>query len=242
MSGIKRADGDRVLIILHQETSIPGRVGTMLEGRGFKLDIRRPRFGDPLPKSMDAHAGAVIFGGPMSANDPDAFIKRETDWISVPLRDNKPFLGICLGGQMLSKQLGGQVTAHPKDLVEIGYYPIRPTEAGETLMSWPKKVYQWHGEGFSLPKEAELLASGDTFHNQAFRYGENAFGLQFHPEVTLRMMHIWTTKASERLKYPGAKKKRNHYAGRFLYDPAVDRWLVAFLDQWIGIAGPRQPR
>ena len=168
---------------------------------------------------------------------PDAYLKRETDWISVPLRDNKPFLGICLGGQMLARNLGGQVKAHPREQVEIGYYPIKPTEAGRDLLTWPSKVYQWHREGFTLPKEAELLATGETFTNQAFRYGEKAYGLQFHPEVTLKMMYRWTTKASDRLKLPGAKARRNHYAGRFVHDPAVERWLVAFLDHWIGSAG-----
>ena len=225
---------DKILIILHQESSIPGRVGTMLEQRGFRLDIRRPRFGDALPSTMDEHAGAVIFGGPMSSNDPDAFIKREIDWISVPLRDNKPFLGICLGAQMMTKQLGGEVTSHPQEKVEIGYYPLSPTEAGQAMLDWPKKVYQWHGEGFSLPKGAELLARGDTFGNQAMRYGEHAYGIQFHPEVTLRMMYRWTRMGSPRLKLPGAKKRRDHFGGRFLYDPAVERWLDAFLDLWIG--------
>lgn len=225
-----------ILIVLHQETSIPGRVGWMLERRGFHLDIRRPRFGDSLPANMDAHAGAVIFGGPMSSNDPDAFIKREIDWISVPLRDEKPFLGICLGGQMLAKNLGGSVAEHRDGLVEIGYYPIAATQEGQALFDWPQRVYQWHREGFSLPKDAELLASGDHFANQAFRYGKHAYGLQFHPEVTLHMMHRWTTKASARLKLPGAKDRNDHFHSRPLYDPAVERWLIAFLDHWIGSA------
>ena len=86
-----------VLIVLHQETSTPGRVGNALRALGHKLDIRRPRFGDPLPETLDRHAGAVIFGGPMSANDPDDFVLREIDWIAVPLREQRPFLGICLG-------------------------------------------------------------------------------------------------------------------------------------------------
>jgi GMP synthase (glutamine-hydrolysing) len=70
-----------VLIILHQETSTPGRVGNTLRALGYPLDVRRPRFGDPLPETLDQHAGAVIFGGPMSANDPDDYISREIDWI-----------------------------------------------------------------------------------------------------------------------------------------------------------------
>ena len=78
------------------------------------LDIRRPRFGDPLPETLDGHAGAVIFGGPMSANDPDDYVRREIDWIAVPLREQRPFLGICLGAQMLARQLGARVAPHPR--------------------------------------------------------------------------------------------------------------------------------
>src|SRR5438093_13472160 len=81
-----------VLIVLHQETSTPGRVGNALRALGHRLDIRRPRFGDSLPETLDGHAGAVIFGGPMSANDPDDFILREIDWIPVPLREQRPWL------------------------------------------------------------------------------------------------------------------------------------------------------
>jgi GMP synthase (glutamine-hydrolysing) len=66
-----------VLIVLHQEKSTPGRVGNVLRALGYRLDIRRPRFGDPLPETLDAHAGAIIFGGPMSANDPDDYVRQE---------------------------------------------------------------------------------------------------------------------------------------------------------------------
>ena len=93
----------RVLIILHQEHSTPGRIGRLLVEQGYELDIRRPRFGCPLPETMEEHAGAVIFGGPMSANDTDEWLARETDWIGVPLKEQKPFLGVCLGGQMLAR-------------------------------------------------------------------------------------------------------------------------------------------
>ena len=106
---------------------------------------------------------------------------------------------------MLAKQLGAHVKAHPRELVEIGYYPIEATDAGQAMMQWPGRVYQWHREGFELPQGAELLAKGHVFPNQAYRYGANAYGLQFHPEVTMRMMMRWTTKASDRLKLPGGR-------------------------------------
>ncbi|HZP76850.1 MAG TPA: glutamine amidotransferase [Pseudolabrys sp.] len=222
-----------VLIILHQEHSSPGRVGQTLQRLGFPLDVRRPRFGDPLPETMDDHAGAVIFGGPQSANDEEEFVRREIDWIGVPLRDRKPFLGICLGAQMMARYLGSRVSTHPQGHAEIGYYPIRPTAAGLSLVApWPDHVYQWHREGFELPQDAELLAEGDAFSIQAFRYG-TGFALQFHPEVTHAMMCRWTVRGHARLELPGAKSRAQHFADRPVYDLASRNWLAAFIDRWI---------
>src|SRR5215211_522141 len=114
------ADKPPVLIILHQEHSTPGRVGLALAARGYPLDIRRPRFGEPLPASLASHAGAIIFGGPMSANDEDEFLRAETEWIKVPLLESAPFIGLCLGAQLLARQLGANVSARPDGRVEVG--------------------------------------------------------------------------------------------------------------------------
>lgn len=223
-----------VLIILHQEMSTPGRVGNALRRLGYTLDIRRPRFGDALPETMEGHAAAAIFGGPMSANDSDDFIRREIDWTAVPLRERAPLLGVCLGAQMLARQLGTRVYAHSEGHAEVGYYPIRPTAAGRALCDpWPDRVYQWHREGFELPQGAELLAEGDSFPVQAFRYGPAAYALQFHPEVTHAMMYRWTVRGHARTFLPGAQKRWEHFAGRAVYDMAERAWLEMFLARWL---------
>ncbi len=223
-----------ILIVLHRDNSAPGRVGQALQQRGYPLDIRRPCFGDPLPDTLAEHAGVAIFGGPMSANDTDEFVRRETDWIAVPLAERKPFLGICLGAQMLARQLGGRVYPHAQGQAEIGYYPIRPTELGRALCDpWPEQVYQWHREGFDLPSGAHLLAEGDTFPVQAFRTG-SAYAVQFHPEVTHHTICRWTVRGHERTFLPGAKQRAAHFADRAVYDPAGRAWLTAFLDHWLG--------
>src|SRR5215475_10071400 len=127
-----------ILIVLHGEHSTPGRVGNALRDLGYRLDVRKPRYDDPLPATMADHAAAIIFGGPMSANDSDDFIRTEIDWIAVPLKEDKPFLGICLGAQMCARQLGGKVFRHPEGHCEIGYYPIKPTAAGLAVVDpWP---------------------------------------------------------------------------------------------------------
>jgi len=222
-----------VLIVLHQETSTPGRVGNVLRALGHPLDIRRPRFGDPLPETLDQHAAAVIFGGPMSANDPDDYVRREIEWISIPLREQRPFLGICLGAQMLAVHLGARVAPHPEGRAQMGYYPIRPTETGLLLCpDWPDHVYHWHREGFELPVGADLLAEGGDFPNEAFQYG-HAFGLQFHPDVTYAMMCRWTTRGHARLEMPGARARHHHFADRAVHDVTERAWLMHFIRDWL---------
>ena len=227
----------RLLIVLHQENSTPGRLGHALKQRSFALDIRRPCCGDALPATLAEHAGAIIFGGPMSVNEADEDVHREIDWIAVPLKERKPFLGICLGAQMLAHHLGSRVYRHPNGHAEVGYYPIRPTALGRAICDpWPEQVYQWHREGFDLPAGAELLAEGDAFPVQAFRQ-DSAYALQFHPDVTHATICRWTTRGHERTLLPGAKPRAAHFADRAVHDPAGRAWLAAFLNHWLAAAG-----
>ncbi len=236
--------GRRILIVVHQERSTPGRVGLKLRQRGFELDIVRPPLGHALPETLEGYAGVVVFGGPMSANDDDTIdgIRREIDWIKVPLEEKVPFLGLCLGAQLLARHLGAEVNFHPKECAEIGYYPVQATKTGqERFGDWPGCVYQWHREGFELPAGARLLATGgNAFPNQAFDYGETAIGLQFHPEVTLAMVHRWTVLAAERFVLPGVRPRHSHFSDRMVHDPAVELWLDRLLDDWLASGNAAQ--
>jgi GMP synthase (glutamine-hydrolysing) len=228
-----------ILLILHQEHSTPGRIAHRLSERGFRLDARRPRFGDPLPETLADHDGVIMFGGPMSATDTDDYVKQETDWMEVPLTEEKPFLGICLGAQILARKLGARVDFHPKGLVEVGYYPLRATREGAKLMEWPDYIYQCHREGFGLTAGALRLAESDAFQNQAIQFGRAAFGVQFHPEHTTKMVYRWTTFGHERLALPNAKPRHEHFDGRALHDVKTRTWLDRFLDLWTGLMEPR---
>lgn len=218
-----------ILTVLHQATSTPGRVGQILVERGFPLDIRRPALGDNLPETLEHHSGAVIFGGPGSANDPEPWVRKETDWLDVPLSENKPFFGICLGAQLLANHLGAHVYGREDQKVEIGWYPLEPTPEGHALMEWPSMVYHFHREGFSLPRGATLLARSQDYPNQAFRYGENAFAVQFHGELTQAMMQRWAVKGAHRFALPGAQPARAHLEGRMLWDRRLRSWMEEFL-------------
>ncbi len=222
---------DPVLLVVHQKRSDPGRVARVLRAMGHGLDVRRPSGGDRLPETMDGHAGAVVFGGPMSANDDTDFIRAEIDWIPTVLDSGKPFLGICLGAQLLTRALGGAVWTHPEGLTEVGYYRVRPTDAGAPLFRHATHMYQWHREGMDLPWGAEHLASSERFENQAYRYG-NAYALQFHPEVTHRIMRRWTSGDGWK-KRRGAQSPEEQMRGRRRHEASVVRWTREFLGTWI---------
>ncbi len=225
-------------MVVHQETSDPGRVGRALSHMGFDLDIRCPACDHPLPADLEGFAGFVVFGGPMSANDDHLpFVRAEIDWIGSVLDAGHPFLGLCLGAQMMARALGARVGPRADGMHEIGYVRIRPTEAGRELFQHERYFYQWHGEGFDLPGGAALLATSDRFANQAMRYGDRAYGLQFHPEVTEAMMERWTRIAVHRLTMPGAQSQAEQRRLRPLAEPAIDAWLPGFLGAWLGAAG-----
>ncbi|MEX0582740.1 MAG: gamma-glutamyl-gamma-aminobutyrate hydrolase family protein [Sneathiella sp.] len=224
----------KVLLVLHQATSDPGRVGEAIRTRGFELDMRIPAIGDPLPKTMTDHAAAVIFGGPMSANDDhETFIRDEIKLIDVILKSETPYLGICLGAQIMARAMGARVAEHEEGFREIGYYQLTPTDKGSPLFDQPMKAYQWHREGFDLPQGATLLASGELFPNQACQVGKNAFGIQFHPEVTEAMNRRWAKKAAHMLSDPGAQSAEVQLEGRRKYDDELRNWLDRFLDHWL---------
>ncbi len=225
----------KILIVVHQPKSDPGRVGQILSTNGYELDIRCPSNHEQLPTTMDNHDGVVIFGGPMSANDSDLpFIRQELDWIPLALEADKPFLGICLGAQLLARVLGAKVSPHPDGMTEIGYFPIMPTPSACPYFEHPLYVYHWHREGFELPIGATRLAVGEVFVNQAFRYGKAAYGLQFHPEATGAIVKRWTTLAAQMLVLPGAQSREEQIHKHTLYGVAKDHWLEGFLRLWLG--------
>jgi GMP synthase (glutamine-hydrolysing) len=224
-----------VLIIVHQEHSNPGRVGALLQERGYRLDRRCPNLFDPLPEDLSGHAAAIVFGGPQSANDDDRpAVRIELAWLErVALGSGKPLLGICLGAQMMARVLGARVGRHPENLVEIGYHPIYPTAAGADYFDGPTMFYQWHKETFEIPRGALHLAHNDAFDSQMFRYGEHAFGIEFHPEMTLAMIERWSgsERGSAMLSLPGGQPREAHLEGYRRYGAATDRWLARFLDE-----------
>lgn len=225
----------KILIIVHQENSTPGRVGEFLSARGYDLDRRCPNMGDPLPTDLSCYAASIVFGGPMSANDDHLpGIRAELDWLEGhALASGRPLLGICLGGQQIARVLGARVGPHCDGLVEMGYYEVSPTESGGDFLECPKSFYQWHSETFEIPDGAEHLAHNDNFPGQAFRYDGCVYAIEFHPEMTREMVDNWcrSERGAPKLSLPGAQPHEAHLEGYDRYAQETDRWLGWFLDE-----------
>lgn len=221
----------RALIIRHMKVMRNDRVSGQLKAAGFSLDYRCPAEGEALPEFDEGHALAVVYGGVQSAND-DGYIREEIAWIRDWVLAGRPYLGLCLGGQLLARALGAPVAGHRAGRHEIGFVEISPA-GDDGFLTAPLRVYQWHKEGFEIPDGAELLATGEVFPNQAFRFGSAAYGLQFHPEVTPEIMHGWMKEAAAMLDAPGASSPEQQIEDAAAYSTGMGRWLKNFLSGWL---------
>ena len=232
----KKAIMKKVLYVLHQKTSVAGDVGNKFKNRGFSADIIRPPLGDILPTDLTPYSAIVIFGGPMSVNDDEQFIRDEINWMKQVIESNVPFLGICLGAQILAKYLGCDVVKNKDDLAEIGFYEIEPVGEGDNIFKKQNIFYQFHTEGFEIPSGCELLARGDFFKNQAFKY-QNCYALQFHPEVNflvhLRWIFLVLKKKPSVFFHKGSQNLFYQLFLRFRYNKSISLWLDSFLDNYL---------
>ncbi|PIV21010.1 MAG: hypothetical protein COS40_09635 [Deltaproteobacteria bacterium CG03_land_8_20_14_0_80_45_14] len=184
-----------VLIIKHVETEGPGLIEYCLEQEKIFHQILELKPGIHLPK-LDDLTHIVLLGGPMNVYEEDRypFLKDEDLFIKEAIQRGKRILGICLGAQLIAKALGAKVFKAP--VKEIGWYDVSLTRIGsiDPLFSQLPKtfsVFQWHEDTFEIPHNAILIATSSPVPYQAFRYGDNAYGLQFHLEVTREMIREW---------------------------------------------------
>jgi GMP synthase (glutamine-hydrolysing) len=193
-----------VLVIKHVEIEGPGLIEYCLTREQIPFQILNINSDIRLPKP-DNLTHIVILGGPMNVYEEDrySFLKVEDLFIKEIIKKRKRILGICLGAQLIAKALGAKVFKAP--MKEIGWYDVSLTRIGlrDPLFSdLPRTfpVFQWHEDTFEIPKAAKLVATSTDVPHQAFRYGENVYGLQFHLEVTEEMIKDWVFAYGGELK------------------------------------------
>jgi GMP synthase (glutamine-hydrolysing) len=184
-----------MLAVIHGEKVRAGVFGDVVAARGYTLEEWSLAWQRPLPRPLDSYAAVLVFGGAMHA-DQDRYhpwLREENFFLQQLLDLHRPVLGICLGAQLLAKAAHARV--FPADEAEIGWYSVELTDdaADDPLAGrLPQRfdAFQWHYYTYEVPAGGVELARSSVC-TQAFRLGENAWGVQFHPEVTLEQVEGW---------------------------------------------------
>ncbi len=230
-------DSQSVVLIVHDRDEMDDRASAWARRKGYALKWVCPAGGERLPELDDEVAGVIVYGGAQDVDQQDrhTYLKDEMRFLDQALKRETPVLGLCLGGQLLAHTLGERVGAHPEGRAEYGYYDLLPTKDGRKLFGAPMKVLQshWHG-WFGTPKGAVKLAATADFPEQAFRYGANAYGFQFHPETRRSGLSRWIARRpSNKQTMTGAHSPDRQLADNLLYDQALGGWFNNFLDGWM---------
>jgi GMP synthase-like glutamine amidotransferase len=196
----------------HTRTEGPARIAEISRVHGHDLHVVPLFDGAEVPSVLPAGDGLLVLGGPMGVgdlHDPQwPFLSAEVDLLRSVLGDGRPVLGVCLGAQLMAHALGARV--YP---LTVGEPPVRHREVGWGSVSFLRNaqgaaailaglhdsevVVHWHGDTFDLPIGAERLASTLSCPNQMFRFGDRAFGVQFHVELTPSDLLDWVESDAE---------------------------------------------
>ena len=199
----------RVLALQQVWDDPPGVLGTIMEAYDIACDVVKVEEA-PIP-DLSGYDALIALGGPQNVDEDDIhpYLTEEKRLLRDVVAQDIPFLGMCLGGQLLARALDAPVTR--RHYAEIGFFEVQLTEEGrrdplfDGLPGY-QQVLHWHEDTFGIPTGAVRLATSDGAKNQAFRFGRRAYGLQYHIELTPPMLDTW-------LRYPEYKQELIRIAG-----------------------------
>lgn len=188
-----------IAIFRHAEQEGPGYLTTFLDEHHIPWRLIAVDQGEPIPSSAKDWSGLVFMGGPMSVNDDLPWIPQSLALIRNAVSLDIPVLGHCLGGQLMSKALGGSIVANP--VKEIGWGTVFRAESSPYFGLEEKlfNAFHWHGETFSIPENASHILASTYCTNQGFILGKH-LGFQCHIEMTEEMVRTWYEIGEEEVR------------------------------------------
>ena len=240
----------RVLLVHHESFEALGTLDPLLKKERVRIKYVNFERDPGARPSLDSCDGLILMGGYMGVYESHIYehLKHEMELIEQALKRGMPILGICLGSQILAHVLGAPVRKHQER--EMGWMDIHLTQSG---MSDPvfkgfnstEKVFQSHGDTFDIPSTATHLAYSKSCESQAFRYGTNAYGFQFHIEIDEPIIHSWLTMPDnqEHFRHP----ERPIVASRVIEDtkehlPRSISLSESLFKGFLKIAGAKKPK
>jgi GMP synthase-like glutamine amidotransferase len=188
-----------VAVFRFSDTEGPGHFATFLDANRLPWKLVKLDEGEAVPATSEAFAGLAFMGGPMSANDELPWTQPVLALMRDAVSRGVPVIGHCLGGQMLSRALGGRVSVNP--VKEIGWNPVE-VDDNPTAREWfgpdlpAFTTFQWHGDTFSIPPGGQRILTGRHCPNQAYVVDDRHLGLQCHVEMTPEMIASWIASGS----------------------------------------------
>ncbi len=228
-----------VAIFRHSPTEGPGYFATYLDSRNLPWRLVALDRGEAVPSRAEDFSGLVFMGGPMSVNDELPWIAPVLDLIRKAAAAGIPVLGHCLGGQLMSKALGGSVGRNP--VKEIGWGEIEVADSPQACAWFGPDIkrfesFHWHGETFTIPPGAVRIMGNRNCENQGFVVGKN-LGMQCHVEMTEQLIDSWCESGAEEIAGSRASPavqsteqmkssmKEKIAAMRQVADRLYDRWV-----------------
>lgn len=224
-----------VAIFRHSPGEGPGYFATFLEAHSVPWQLHKSDEGEAVPSDPTAFSGLCFMGGPMSVNDDLPWIAPTLSLIRAAVEKDIPVIGHCLGGQLMSKALGGSIGKNP--VREIGWGTVAKTD--DAAIAWLGDIqsfeaFHWHGETFTIPAGATRILGSPYCANQAFAMGPH-LGMQCHVEMTEALIRLWnrqwaaeSAQPSESVQTPEQMYERIEEriaAMRMAADRLYARWL-----------------
>ena len=228
----------RVLIVQNYEKTGLGQIGAALAEAGAEIDMRYAHLGDALPDNAAGHDAVVVLGGGQNALD-DATSPHFPRLLPL-MRDfadsGRAVLGVCLGSQLLARAYGADNLIGAAS--EFGWCEVTLTpEAADdpVLSAAPPRfpIFQWHDDTFTLPRTGTRLAGNMVAHNQAFRVGRAAYGIQFHFEADRPLVRQWNADFADVIAASQPDWPARHPAEEARHGEAADRTGLALARAWV---------
>lgn len=227
-----------VVVFRHAQCEGAGYLGIFLNQHKIPWQEVRIDLDEPIPASVESFSGLVFMGGPMSVNDELPWIPKATRLIQLAIDQDVPVIGHCLGGQLMSKALGADVTKNPVEEIGWGALQVHENADAEKWFGQTKQFlgFHWHGETFSLPEGATRLLSSQHCLNQAYAFGKH-LAMQCHVEMTgdlvKKWYQCWESQVEESIASPGVQTKQEMLENLSERVQQLNQQAYALYTKWV---------
>ncbi len=228
----------RILVVQNYHGTGLGQLATAMDEAGAKVELLKVNEGEPLPEDVSDYDGLIVLGGGQNAlaDDTSPWLPSLCAMMRNFAETDRSVLGICLGSQLLARAYNAENIIG--GATEFGWKKVELTPEGQADPLFEGvdpafPIFQWHDDTFILPRGAERLAGNLDVHNQAFRIGRAAYGVQFHFEADRTMVEQWSEEFADWIAERQTDWPERHLVEADTHGPAADAAGLAIARNWV---------